>query len=286
MKNRDIIYESLQLIEENLQSDITVFSLSQKYGFSHFYFSRLFKGVTGYPPKTYILHRKISHSVSELLHSSRKIIEIAFDYGFATPESYSRACNKILGVNPSDIRKSGSIDRNLLFRKITKDTLEKNRFLKKQEPSLIQSGPILLVGIPFYYDLSLKNDLSQPWQNLIQNVHTIPARCIPERYYQVQFWVEGQDTDTIYFFIAAEVEEIYDIPIQFTAKTLPLMQYLKFYHKGKSNTVGETYRYIYEEFLPDTEYRLPHTYNFEFCGELYTGPYDDNSISEIYIPVE
>ncbi|MCP4177094.1 MAG: helix-turn-helix transcriptional regulator, partial [bacterium] len=98
MKNREIIYESLKLIENNLKSDMTVYAISQHYNYSLYYFSKLFKGVTGFSPKSYILNRKISESVKDVLESDKKIIEIAFDYGFSNPESYSRAFNKFLGI--------------------------------------------------------------------------------------------------------------------------------------------------------------------------------------------
>ena len=76
------------------------------------------------------------------------------------------------------------------------------------------------------------------------------------------------------------------IPVHFTAKIIPRQKYLRFFHRGLSARVGETYRYIYEKWLPQSEYRLPYQYNFEFYGELYKGPCTEDSISEIYIPVK
>ncbi len=286
MKNREIIYQSLELMEKNLKSDITIYSISSQFNFSLYYFSRLFKGITGYSPKSYLLHRQITEAAKDLLNTKRKIIEIALDYGFSTPESFSRAFQKIMGCNPSETRKSSFADPAKMLSPITKDKIEKTHYLEKQEPEFLKLDVIKLVGIPFYYDLTLKNDLSEPWQHLIKNVTSIENRIIPEKYYQVQFWLPDQDPSTMYFFIAVEVSKITDIPIQFTAKTLPEQTYLKFLHKGRANTVGLTYQWIYDTWLPDTEYRLPHLYNFEFCGDQYTGPYDDESISEIYIPVD
>ncbi|MDA3901511.1 MAG: hypothetical protein PF637_13465 [Spirochaetes bacterium] len=53
-----------------------------------------------------------------------------------------------------------------------------------------------------------------------------------------------------------------------------------------ANLVGNTYKYIYETFLPETEYKLPYLYNFEQYGERSLGPDNEESISEIYIPIE
>jgi len=286
MNNREAIFQSINIIEKNLKNDLTVYEISQKMGFSFYYFSRLFKGVTGFTPKSYILNRKITESVNEILHTNKKIIEIAFDYGFNTPESYSRAFHKIIGTNPSVTRKKNKIDKNRLFSQITREKIEYMKKKVKNEPEFIEFGPLYLVGIPFYYELLWKDDLSNPWQNFMNNISAIPNRIIPEKYYQVQYWFKDQDTGSIFFFIALEVKSIKEIPIQFTAKILPKQTYLKFLHHGLSNKVGYTYQYIYETWLPETEYKLPYFYNFEYYGDKFKGPYNKESISEIYIPVE
>jgi AraC family transcriptional regulator len=286
MTNRELIYQSLTLIEENLRSDMSVCDISQRLGFSLYYFSRLFKGVTGISPKAYMLHRKITEAVRDVLDTDKRIIDIAFAYGFGTPESFSRAFRKIVGANPSDIRKVGTADRGRLLCPITKEKIEHRRHIVKKEPELVELGPIYLVGIPFYFEMGDHDDLSSPWQRLIDNTSAIPDRVIPEKYYQVQYWFAEQDAESIFFYIALQVHSFKDIPIQFTAKVLPGQTYLKFLHKGFSNKVGLTYRYIYEEYLPDTAYKLPHLFNFEHYGDQCKGPYNEDSISEIYIPVE
>lgn len=286
MKNKDNVFSALQQIEEHLKSDIDVYSISQKYGFSLYYFSRLFKGVTGFTLKEYILLRKISESYKDIKNTEKKIIDIAFEYGFGTHESFSRAFNRIIGLNPSQVRKEKQFHPRTLISPLTKDIIERNENNVYQQPEEIELDEIALIGIPFYFDLSLQNDLSKPWANLTNNINSIENKLFPEKYYQLQYWFADQEPDFFYFFIAVQVEKITTIPIQFTAKTIPRQRYLKFYHKGRSNTVGLTYQFIYNIYLPNTHYRLPHLYNFEFFGESYFGPYDDNSVSEIYIPIE
>jgi AraC family transcriptional regulator len=286
LSNRELIYRSLALIEENLRSDMSVYDISRRLGFSLYYFSRLFKGITGVSPKSYILHRKITESVRDVMKTDARIIDIAYMYGFGTPESFTRAFQRIMGANPSDIRKERTADRGRLLCPITREKIEHRRHVVKKEPELVEMGPIYLVGLPFYYELGQADDLSSPWQKLIENIAAIPDRIIPEKYYQVQYWFADQDEGSIFFYIALEVHSFNDIPIQFTAKVLPRQTYLKFLHKGFSNKVGLTYQYIYEEYLPETDYKLPHLFNFEYYGPEHKGPYNEESVSEIYIPVE
>ena len=146
--------------------------------------------------------------------------------------------------------------------------------------------PLFLIGISVYDEKWKIKDLTGPWQYLLTNISRIPNRIKPEKYYQVQTWSLDEDKETISFFIAVEVENIKEIPIHFSAKKIPKQKYIMFLHKGLANKVGLTYQYIYEEWLPETEYRLPYFYNFEYYGDLHKGPCNEDSISEIYIPVE
>ncbi len=63
MNNREIIYKSLEIIEENLKSDMSLQDLSNRLGYSQYYFIRLFKGVTGYSPKAYLNRRRITEAM-------------------------------------------------------------------------------------------------------------------------------------------------------------------------------------------------------------------------------
>lgn len=286
MNNRELILSSIQIIEDNLRSNISVLDISNTLGFSFYYYSRLFKVITGHSPKAYILGRKITESVSALVETDRRIIDIAFEFGFGSPEAYTRAFYKMMNRNPSDVRKEGTIDKQLLLKRITNNKLETFDHAVDKEPEIVSLSEIKLVGIPFFYDLTMKNDLSDPWSLLTQNIHLIPNIQKPEKYYQLQFWFPNQDNDSIYFYLAVAVDQLEKIPIQLTAKIIPAQTYFKFRHKGLANQVGYTYQYIYEEWLPSTDYKLPGCFNFEYYGDEYLGPYNKNAISEIYIPIE
>ncbi|MDC7126926.1 MAG: AraC family transcriptional regulator [Spirochaetales bacterium] len=285
MSNLDYIYKALEIIEENLRDEINVYDVSEGFGFSLYYFSRIFKGVTGYNLKEYILSRKISEACTEVLDGEKNIVDIAFDYGFGSHESFSRAFFRITGMNPSEARRLNRPIPVATFPPLTRTKLENRASNSCQKPEEVILDEIILVGIPFYYNLAYENDLSKPWGNLVSNVSLIESRLLPERYFQLQYWFPEQEPDMFYFFIAVQADSADDIPIQFTVKTIPRQKYLKFLHKGRANTVGRTYQYIYENYLPESNYRLPHLYNFEYYGKGHLGPFNDESVSEIYIPV-
>ena len=197
MNNAEIIYSLLEHIEHNLKNSLTVNDLSERSGFSLYYFSRLFKGMTGHSPKSYISGRKMTESLSELSFSDKKIIEIAYDYGFSTPESFSRAFNRLFGLNPSDVRRGYTVADDRLVKPVKKQELRHDTFITGREPELVELGPLKLIGISVYDENCRIKDLTAPWQNLMSRVSGIPARLRPERYYQVQTWFEDTEPELI-----------------------------------------------------------------------------------------
>lgn len=286
MNNRSRILTSIKTIEANLCSTMTTMDIAKNTGFSYYYFNHLFKAITGISPSHYMSQRKLAHSIEMLMSSNRKIIDIALDYGYGSPEAYTRAFSRCLSQSPTDVRKHGLTHGDRLLPPLSQIDLLQPMQQPIRQPDLVTLEPLYLAGIPFYYDLTQKNDLSSQWSNLIDVLPCLPGLKQPPSFYQMQLWFPDQSLDSIYFYIAVEIEKDSHIPIQLTAKIIPPQTYLKFYHKGLSNQVGHTYRYIYEEWLPQTDYLLPHFYNFEYYGEEHLGPYNPNSISEIYIPVE
>lgn len=285
MNNREMIFASISTIEETVENNILIPELANQYGFSSYYYSRLFKGITGFSPKSYIQGRKLTLSASDLVLQEMKIIDIAFKYGFGSHEVYTRAFQKMFGLTPSEVRKTKKYPLDRCIKKLTPARIQQIDHLVKSTPELVIKDEIKLVGISFYYDLHLNNDLSEPWGHLMSHLSVIKHRVEPERFYQLQYWFPKQNNERIYFYIAVEVNHFEDIPIQLTEKVIPKHQYLKFQHRGLANQVGYTYQYIYNEYLPETNYHLPHLFNFEYYGEQHLGPCNADSISDIYIPV-
>jgi len=90
-------------IRENIDKEITLSALSSGCGYSPWYAYRLFLLYTGYSPADYIRKlRRLSNSALKLRDEHVKIIDVALDAGFSTPESYQRAFFKEFGLNPKE----------------------------------------------------------------------------------------------------------------------------------------------------------------------------------------
>jgi len=286
MTNQEIILKAVNYIEENLDEEIDGLCVSQQVCYSLYHFIRLFQSVTGFSPKSYIQQRRLSESVYQLRNTSRKIADIAYEYQFGSPEVFTRAFRKQFRISPSEIRNGYPLSSLNLVTRLTKESIFRSSKVKDLPPELVELDERILVGLSFFLSDQMKIDnLSTEWSRLMRELDTIEERMQPERYYQLQYWSDKQELGGLYFFTGVEVKRIVNLNPLFVVKTIPAGKYLRFIHHGVSNKVGYTYQYIYTRFLPETDFRLSQPFNFEYYGERYLGPGNENSESEIYIPI-
>ncbi len=286
MTNKDIVLKTIKFIEKNLKSDICVLDIAQEACFSLYHFIRLFQSITGYSPKSYLQQRRLTEAVNELCNTNKRIADIAYDFQFGSHETFTRAFRKQFAVNPAKIRSGYALTSLPLVKPITADYIYQSEKARNVPPKLIELPQIILTGITFFVsDDETLTDLSKQWNQFINEVDVIKNTVSPHRFYQVQFWSESQELNGMYFFIGIEIMNVENISPQFVVKVIPSGRYLRFIHKGLSNKVGYTYKYIYNQFLPETDYKLTEPFNFELYGEKCLGPYNEQSESEIYIPV-
>ncbi len=88
-------------IAAHLMSSISLYDLAKISGYSPWHCGRIFKELTGKNPFDYIRESRLSQAALKLRDEKVKIIEVAFDFVFDTPEGFSRAFSKYFGVKPS-----------------------------------------------------------------------------------------------------------------------------------------------------------------------------------------
>ncbi|HDR7517675.1 AraC family transcriptional regulator [Bacillus mobilis] len=99
------IQKMINWIESNLKEEFSLNELSRYMGYSPYYCSFRFHQVTGISIRRYILLRKLYLSTGDLTND-RKIIDVAFDYGYSSQEAYSRAFKNVFGMNPREFQRN------------------------------------------------------------------------------------------------------------------------------------------------------------------------------------
>lgn len=99
------INKVFQYIDENLDSDLSLDTISKIALFSPFHFHRIFKTITDETLNEYVTRRRIEKSVLDLMHKKIGISEISTKCGFNDSSSFTRAFKKFYGVSPTEFRK-------------------------------------------------------------------------------------------------------------------------------------------------------------------------------------
>lgn len=78
--------------------------LQERIGFSLSHIRALFAENTGFSLAQYIRMRKVKCSALELINTDNAILQIAYEFGFSNPETYTRAFRQVTGTTPSAFR--------------------------------------------------------------------------------------------------------------------------------------------------------------------------------------
>jgi len=106
-RTHDLLKDVLIDIEKGIKNGINTKIIAKKHNFSPVHLQRLFKFTFKKPLGAYIRYRKLSESLNDLLHTEKKIIDIALEYGFCYEQSYSSSFKREFGLSPNILRKSG-----------------------------------------------------------------------------------------------------------------------------------------------------------------------------------
>ncbi|MFS4454742.1 AraC family transcriptional regulator [Maribacter sp. 2304DJ31-5] len=102
-KNR--INRVFEFIDQNLDSDLSLNTISEIAFFSPFHFHRVFKFVTDETLNQYVTRQRVEKSALDLLHKNITTTEIAHKYGFADNSSFSRTFKKYFEISPTEFKR-------------------------------------------------------------------------------------------------------------------------------------------------------------------------------------
>ena len=102
--HRVLVAGAVELIERDLDVDHGLEALAERAGVSPFHFHRLFRSVVGEPPASYVRRLRLERAALALKYSRRPVIDIAFEAGYDTHESFTRAFKARFGQAPRPFR--------------------------------------------------------------------------------------------------------------------------------------------------------------------------------------
>lgn len=101
--------KAMRYIEENLMGEIDFGEMSRIACCSEYHFRRMFSFLAGMPLGEYIRRRKLSIAAILLDVDENKIIDIALQLGYNSPDAFSKAFQAMHGILPSSVKKGNII---------------------------------------------------------------------------------------------------------------------------------------------------------------------------------
>ncbi len=99
---------AMRYIEEHLAEEIDLQKAAGIACCSEYHLKRMFSFLAGFPLSEYIRCRRLSLAALALKTGGVKVIDLAVQYGYDSPDSFSRAFHAFHGVTPTQARQDGA----------------------------------------------------------------------------------------------------------------------------------------------------------------------------------
>lgn len=99
---------ALFYIEEHLDDEIDIKVAAGFALCSEYHFTRMFSFLAGIPLSEYIRRRRLTLAAFKLQGSQHRIIDVALEYGYTSPDAFTKAFQQLHGVTPSEARTAGT----------------------------------------------------------------------------------------------------------------------------------------------------------------------------------
>ena len=91
-------------MEDHLREEVSLDDVARAVHLSPFFLQRGFSLMTGYGIGEYLRNRRLYEAALDLQRGPEKVIDIAFKYGYETPESFAKAFARFHGATPTQVR--------------------------------------------------------------------------------------------------------------------------------------------------------------------------------------
>jgi len=276
--------KAVEYLEANITEKLDVEKVAKIALSSPFHFQRMYHMITGVTIAEYVRRRRLTLAAQDIL-SGEKIIDVAYKYGYETPEAFTKAFGKMHGISPTGVRAPGA---NLkAYTKLSFHISIKGE--KDMNYKIIDKESFIVVG--------KQTRITSEEEGNFKQVPEFWEECMKDGSYE---WIKSNagelgvigvsmDLQNFYkgfFTYMIGVEEIKGtLPKGFVSATIPAATWAVFESVGPlPEATHDLIRRIFTEWMPSTGYQ------HDCAPELEVYPegdmYSPNYRCEIWIPIQ
>jgi AraC family transcriptional regulator len=268
---------ALQYIETHLLDETDSEKAAKHVGLSRFYLERTFAALTCMSVSEYIRSRRLTLAAQELITTEKKVIDLALQYGYDTPESFTKAFSRFHGVTPTSARRMSTLLRcqNPLAISIKMEGANLMNYKMEQ----MEAFAVVGVEKMFHMDTSMQ-EIPQFWgefdaKGLSQQIVPMFGICF-----------DADASGNFPYMIAEVLQPGKQVPEGMTTREIPAHLWARFACAGALPLAIQTVtKQIYSEWLPTNGiYEVAQNVEIEMYTEgNITSP---EYYSEVWIPVK
>lgn len=271
------INKAVAHINQHLKEDIRIAQLADIAHFSAFHFQRLYKALQGESPYETLLRLRLEKAIFLLKNYAQlKVLDIAFECGFASVENFSRQFKARFQCTPSAYKKSPSLQNSRIYHEnVANDfyhRIEESRAIPPKSFAVtiekLAAIPIAFIRAIFGHDGSL---LVQRYQKLMSWAlnQQIPYQGLLTRFGMSIDNPEVTPANKYRYDFAIKVAQPFVPEGLIEYGEIPQNLFATVHCIGKLNDVAQAWDYLYKHWLPSSGYIPVH---YPAIEEFVQGP--------------
>lgn len=281
------IQNALDYIENHITDKLDYAEIASQAYCSVFYFQRIFNALCGMTIGKYIRNRRLTLAGIELHSAKSRIIDVAFKYGYESPESFTRAFTKFHGITPSEARRNGSGLKS--FSRLSVKIIMKGG--NTMNYSIVEKPAFKVIGKTETHlidESQNKNTIPDFWDKAHRTgiIETLLKNASDKTYvFGICYGNTHTNKKTFDYSIAVECDENITVPDGYTVNEIPARIWIVADCTGAMpEAIQKLWHEICTEFFPTSEYKPTYEMDIEAypTGDMTSSDYR----CQIWIPIE
>lgn len=289
-----LIQQAICYMEEHICENINYAEVAKSVHMSSYNFHRTFSFIVGMTANEYIRKRRLTLAAQELQTTDISVTDVAYKYGYESPESFSKAFSRFHGSTPKQAKQKGT-KLHLFNPLVIKIILEGGSIMdyriehreRQQFIALVKAFPNEISNddndhsIPDFWTECSEKNLIEPMRLLrAEGKRDLYGLCSPLRDSETHFnygigIMIDEDTDTTK--LEHFTQNGYSI-----WETEPADYAVFKCYGSDGDCLGETWSKFFKEFVPQTGY----TQTDDTDYEIYFENGESGLFCELWVPVK
>jgi AraC family transcriptional regulator len=281
-------------IQKHLDEDLSLETLARLACFSPHHFHRIFGAMVGESVKEHIRRLRLERAAYRLQFGNQSVTHVAFDAGYETHESFTRAFHAMFGCAPSRFRKRQS---------------ERTRPVAPSGVHYLPGGrledfnPVQRGGSPMDVRLETLEPIKVAF---LRHVGPYEDEGISQTWRKLEAWA-GQHgllsprakligishdnphvtpPDRLRYDACIAPDQAFKPEGEIGTQVIPGGEYAVVTHRGPYEKLPETYIYLYGEWLPQSGREPAESPGFQLHHNTPPETAPDDLVTDIYVPLK